>query len=157
MNNIDILEEPKDILFEIDMKLYDEFNDKFCEINENLGTVYSYKDLEDLKKAESDTERTLLRKAISTLIAENKELKDSNVELATTIDCLQTDLKEIKEEYSAEQKHEMENTIPKSKVKEEIDGKFKEAKGLYERGVQPQAQYTMKLLRDLEQSLLGKE
>ena len=94
---------------------------------------------------------------ISTLIAENKELKDSNVELATTIDCLQTDLKEIKEEYSAEQKYEMENTIPKSKAKEEIDGKFKEAKGLYERGVQPQAQYTMKLLRDLEQSLLGKE
>ena len=47
--------------------------------------------------------------------------------------------------------------ISKSKVKEEIDGKFKEAKGLYERGVQPQAQYTMKLLRDLEQSLLGKE
>ena len=47
--------------------------------------------------------------------------------------------------------------IPKSKAKEEINGKFKEAKGLYERGVQPQAQYTMKLLRDLEQSLLGKE
>lgn len=94
---------------------------------------------------------------IETLIAENKELKDSNVELATTIDCLQTDLKEINEEYNAEQKHEMENTIPKSKVEEEIDGKFKEAKGLYERGVQPQAQHTMKLLRDLEQSLLGKE
>ena len=80
---------------------------------------------------------------ISTLIAENKELKEK--------------IKEINEEYNAEQKHEMENTIPKSKVKEEIDGKFKEAKGLYERGVQPQAQYTMKLLRDLEQSLLGKE
>ena len=94
---------------------------------------------------------------VKTLIAENKELKDSNVELATTIDCLQTDLKEINEEYNAEQKHEMENTIPKSKAKEEINGKFKEAKGLYERGVQPQAQYTMKLLRDLEQSLLGKE
>lgn len=58
--------------------------------------------------------------AISNLIAENKELKDSNVELATTIDCLQTDLKEIKEEYSAEQKYEMENTIPKSKVEEII-------------------------------------
>ena len=80
---------------------------------------------------------------VSTLIAENKELKEK--------------IKEINEEYNAEQKHEMENTIPKSKVEEEIDGKFKEAKGLYERGVQPQAQYTMKLLRDLEQSLLGKE
>lgn len=80
---------------------------------------------------------------IETLIAENKELKEK--------------IKEINEEYSAEQKYEMKNTIPKSKAKEKIDGKFKEAKELYERGVQPQAQYTMKLLRDLEQSLLGKE
>jgi len=83
MNNVDILEEElrKDILYQIDMKLYDEFNDKFCEIEENLGTVYSYKDLEDLKKAESDTERTLLREAISTLIAKNKELKEEKEEL----------------------------------------------------------------------------
>ena len=107
MNKKDILEElRKDILYQIDLQLYDEFNDKFCEINENLGTVYSYKDLEDLKKAESDTERTLLRQAISNLIAENKELKE--------------EIKEINEEYNAEQKHEMENTIPKSKVEEII-------------------------------------
>ena len=85
----------------------------------------------------------ILLNLVETLIAENKELKEK--------------IKEINEEYNAEQKHEMENTIPKSKAKEEINGKFKEAKGLYERGVQPQAQYTMKLLRDLEQSLLGKE
>ena len=45
----------------------------------------------------------------------------------------------------------------KTTVKEKIDGKFREAKGLYERGVQPQAQYTMKLLRDLEEQLLNKE
>lgn len=48
----------------------------------------------------------------------------------------------------------IEGFIPKSKVKEKIDSKFKEAKGLYERGVQPQAQFTMKLLRDLEKELL---
>lgn len=47
-----------------------------------------------------------------------------------------------------------QNSIPKSKVQEKIDSKFKEAKGLYERGVQPQAQFTMKLLRDLEKELL---
>lgn len=84
----DILEEPKDILFKIDMQLYDEFNDKFCEIEENLGTVYSYKDLEDLKKAESDTERRLLRQAISTLISENKELKEENNNLKKEISHL---------------------------------------------------------------------
>lgn len=43
------------------------------------------------------------------------------------------------------------------KIKAKIEEKFLEAKGLYERGVQPQAQYTMKLLRDLEKSLLEKE
>lgn len=85
--------------------------------------------------------------AISTLIAEKKELKEKNNELEV-INKIQ--------EYRISVIDERE-LISKSKVKEEIDGKFKEAKGLYERGVQPQAQYTMKLLRDLEQSLLGKE
>ena len=97
MNNIDILEEElrKDILYQIDMQLYDEFNDKFCEIEENLGTVYSYKDLEDLKKAESDTERRLLRQAISNLIAENKELKEKVEEIIYKIneDIRRSDLR----------------------------------------------------------------
>lgn len=53
-----------DILFDIDMQLYDEFNDKFCEMNDNLGIVYSYKDLDDLEKAEKETEIKLLREAI---------------------------------------------------------------------------------------------
>lgn len=43
---------------------------------------------------------------VKTLIAENKELKEK--------------IKEINEEYNAEQKYEMENTIPKSKVEEII-------------------------------------
>lgn len=101
------------------------------------------KAIENLIHHRDDWAVDIVLKLIKTFIAENKELKEK--------------IKEINEEYNAEQKHEMENTIPKSKVEEEIDGKFKEAKGLYERGVQPQAQYTMKLLRDLEQSLLGKE
>lgn len=53
-----------DILFDIDMQLYDEFNDKFCEMNDNLGIVYSYKDLDDLEKTEKETEIKLLREAI---------------------------------------------------------------------------------------------
>ena len=93
-------------------------------------------------------------KAIETLIAENKELKDSNVELATTIDCLQTDLKEIKEEYSAEQKYEMKNTIPKSKVKENlkkaINNEIDLSKAMFE------GDFTNGYIYAL-QSLLGKE
>ena len=153
MNNIDILEEPKDILFEIDMKLYDEFNDKFCEIEENLGTVYSYKDLEDLKKAESDTERALLRKAISTLIAENKELKEKNKELD----------KFIKEGITIEPNNPYknfqlnylrENFIPKSKVVEELKKAISEeidtSKAMFE------GDFTNGYIFAL-QSLLGKE
>ena len=63
----DLNEEKEDILFQIDMQLYNEFNEKFCEINDNLGIVYSYKDLEDLEKLEKDTEIKLLRKAIKEL------------------------------------------------------------------------------------------
>lgn len=53
-----------DILFQIDMQLYDEFNDKLCEINGHLGDIYSYKDLQDIENAEKEKERLLLRKAI---------------------------------------------------------------------------------------------
>ena len=54
----------RDILFQIDMQLYDEFNDKLCEINEHLGDIYSYKDLDDVEKAEKEKEIKLLREAI---------------------------------------------------------------------------------------------
>lgn len=80
-----------------------------------------------------------VEQAIENLIARYKETKQ--------------ELESVKEIYYTQKEIET-NYIPKSKVKEKIDGKFKEAKGLYERGVQPQAQFTMKLLRDLEKELL---
>lgn len=57
------------------MQLYDEFNDKFCEINDNLGIVYSYNDLYDLEKAEREKEIKLLREAIEKQSKEIEELK----------------------------------------------------------------------------------
>ena len=102
MNNIDILEE------------------KEKEAIKDLEEYLHWEELQGFSMLPRDKHIETLLNLVSNLIAENKELKDSNVELATTIDCLQTDLKEINEEYNAEQKHEMENTIPKSKVKEEI-------------------------------------
>lgn len=71
-------EEKKDILFQIDMQLYGEFNDKFCEMNDNLGTVYFYKDLDDLEKLEKETEIKLLREAIKKQQKEIEELKEDN-------------------------------------------------------------------------------
>ena len=64
-----------DILFDIDMQLYDEFNDKFCEMNDNLGTIYTYKDLDDLEKAEKEKEIKLLREAVRKLQKEVEEYK----------------------------------------------------------------------------------
>lgn len=68
-------EYPKDILFDIDMQLYDEFNDKFCEMNDNLGTIYTYKDLDDLEKLEKEEEIKLLREAVRKLQKEVEEYK----------------------------------------------------------------------------------
>lgn len=65
----------EDILFDIDMQLYDEFNDKFCEMNDNLGTIYTYKDLDDLEKAEKEKEIELLREAVRKLQKEVEEYK----------------------------------------------------------------------------------
>ena len=97
----------------------------------------------------------------------NKELEDerkkypiamTDKQFKQTIDNAQ---KELKEELhrqintrEIEEKFMEDNFIHKDKIREKIDTKFRNAKGLWERGVQPQAQYTMKLLRDLEQELL---
>ena len=68
----------KDVLFQIDMQLYDEFNDKLCEINEHLGDIYTYKDLQDVENAEKERERMLLRGAIKKQGTEINKLKQEN-------------------------------------------------------------------------------
>lgn len=68
-------EYPKDILFDIDMQLYDEFNDKFCEMNDNLGDIYSLRDVEEVEKAEKEKEIQLLREAVRKLQKEVEEYK----------------------------------------------------------------------------------
>ena len=74
----------KDILFQIDMQLYDEFNEKLCEMNDNLGTIYTYKDIMDLEEAEKDKEIKLLREAVKKLQADI-EIKDKVIDLANKI------------------------------------------------------------------------
>lgn len=64
-----------DILFDIDMQLYDEFNDKIATINDHLGDIYSLRDVEEVEKAEKEKEIKLLRKAVSKLQKEVEEYK----------------------------------------------------------------------------------
>ena len=77
-------EEEKDILFDIDMQLYDEFNDKLAAMNDHLGDVYSLRDVEEVEQAEKEKEIELLRGAIKELQKENQELKNKLKETSLT-------------------------------------------------------------------------
>lgn len=68
----------KDILYQIDMQLYDEFNDKLAEMNDHLGDIYSLRDVEEVEKAEKEKEIKLLREAVRNLQKENRSLKQEN-------------------------------------------------------------------------------
>lgn len=52
MNNIEFKSTFDEIEFDIAMKMYMEHNDKIASINEHLGEMYSYKDLEEAKALE---------------------------------------------------------------------------------------------------------
>ena len=75
----------KDVLFQIDTQLYDEFNDKLCKINEYLGDIYTYKDLQVVENAEKERERMLLRGAIKKQGTEINKLKQENEQLKSKL------------------------------------------------------------------------
>ena len=102
-------EYPKDILFDIDMQLYDEFNNKFCEMNDNLGTIYTYKDLDDLEKAEKEKEIQLLREAVKeqsqqieylNCIAESD--KDNYISKTNIENIIKVKIEEYEEKFKAQ-------------------------------------------------------
>lgn len=64
-----------DILFKIDMQLYDEFNDTIATMNDHIGDIYSLRDVEEMEQAEKEKERELLREAIRKLQKENEKCK----------------------------------------------------------------------------------
>ena len=62
------------IAYDVEMQLYEEFNDKYCEINEHLGDIYSRKDLEDLRLCENARRKELINAHIN----EIKELSKND-------------------------------------------------------------------------------
>lgn len=94
-----------DILFQIDMQLYNEFNDKLCEINEHLGDIYTYKDLQDGKEAEKERERSLLIEAVKELQKEIEKLQNIK-------------RKDIQDLIDNEKENIYKNYISKDKIKE---------------------------------------
>lgn len=77
-------------------------NKELKEFKENIEKI----DKKQLDKLYEDAQKALkeyreTQNKVAKLEEENKELKNSGVELATTIDSLQTDLKELKEKVKA--------------------------------------------------------
>jgi len=129
-----------DILFQIDMQLYDEFNDKLCEMDEHLGDIYSLRDIEEVKQAEKEKERELLREAIKKLQKENEALGRTLDDEIADNDRLQENNLSYQEELAkawkenAELKEQKDNAIKlrneiieeEKELKEEIDNLIKE-------------------------------
>lgn len=112
-------EYPKDILFDIDMQLYDEFNDKIATMYDHLGDIYSLRDVEEVEKAEKEKEIKLLREAVKKLQKEIEELK--------VVNQMQKYRIEVMDERELISRDEVENII---KVKiEEYEEKFKAQNG----------------------------
>ena len=61
-----------DILYDIDMQLYDEFNQKIATMNDYLGDIYSLRDVEEVENAKKEKEIELLRIAV---IKQQKEIE----------------------------------------------------------------------------------
>ena len=64
-----------DILFDIDMQLYDEFNKKIATMNDYLGDIYSLRDVEEVENAQKEKEIQLLRIAVTKLENKIKKIK----------------------------------------------------------------------------------
>ena len=107
----------KDILFQIDMQLYDEFNDTIATMNDHLGDIYSLRDVEEVEKAEKEKEIKLLREAVKKLQADI-EIKDKVIDLI--IDDFQTEgyfkkmtYEQVKKYYDNRNELKQEiNTLP---------------------------------------------
>lgn len=78
-------EDSNDILYDIGMQLYDEFNDKIATMNDHLGDVYSFRDIKEVEKAEKEKEIKLLRIAI---IKQQKEIEEFKKKNETLLDAL---------------------------------------------------------------------
>lgn len=53
------------IAYDVEMQLYEEFNDKYCEINEHLGDIYTRADLHDVELCEKARRKELINAHIN--------------------------------------------------------------------------------------------
>lgn len=65
----------EDIIMQIEMDSYMKYNDTIASMNDYLGEIYGYSDVENVKNAQTQYEKELAYKAIEQLQQENKQLK----------------------------------------------------------------------------------
>ena len=127
-----------DILFQIDMQLYDEFNDELATMNDHIGDIYSYRDIEEVEQAEKEKERKLLREAIRKLQKENEQKQE-------TIDKIMKELEEFYMKY---------DVISKDKIRELKQKLLEEGHNLTEEQRQKETEFRQGKLKAYEE-LLG--
>lgn len=69
----------KDIIFQIEMASYDKFNDHIATMNDYIGEIYSYKDIEDAKLTQTNFEKEIAYEAIKQLQQERFQIKRENL------------------------------------------------------------------------------
>ena len=107
MNNIDFESTFDEIEYDIAMKMYMKYNDKIASINDNLGDVYSYKDLEETKALEE----------YDTLQEYRKALKEKCDAIDKTIEILSEDFKKCPMSLTLEKSY----IIEQDKIKEALN------------------------------------
>lgn len=69
----------KDIIFQIEMVSYDKYNDNIATMNDYLGEIYSYRDIEDAESAQIKFEKDMAYDAIKKLQQERFQIKKENL------------------------------------------------------------------------------
>lgn len=69
----------KDIIFQIEMTSYDKYNDNIAIMNDYLGEIYSYRDIENAKLAQIKFEKDMAYDAIKKLQQERLQMKRENL------------------------------------------------------------------------------
>ena len=65
-----------DIIYDIEMMSYAAYNDKIACMNDHLGEIYGYTDVDNMEKAQLEYEKNLAYQAIKQLQSNWRELKE---------------------------------------------------------------------------------
>lgn len=101
----------EDIIFQIEMMSYNEYNYQIASAYDNVGDIYSLKDIEDMQGAQEHYEKKLAYEAI-------KELQSNSVNAMNKLGLLLNDLKINKEKEQKDGKSYFNTDLFSLRVRE---------------------------------------